>query len=166
MSYEEFFLDTESAVVQLDCISISHPDFTQSYHIVRNAVAGVNVTLEEALGNRYYEFYPLQVKPMGFKDDLDQGFMITIGDTGDTLPGEIDAVAAADGFATMPTFVYRAYRSDDLTVPLFGPVNLVIKKITMAKEGATFEARAPLVNEGRTGELYRLDRFPMLRGLL
>lgn len=166
MSYTDFFLNTPSAVVQLDCISITHPDFSQDYHIVRNNVSGVSVSLENAGGSRLYTFYPLQVKPLGFKDDVDQGFLITIGDTGDTLPVELDRVAAADSWNTMPVFEYRAYRSDDLSAPLFGPVILEIKKITMAQEGATFEAHAPLVNDGCTGEIYRLDRFPMLRGLL
>lgn len=166
MSYEEFFLGTPSAIVQLDCISVTHPDFAEEHHYVRNAVSGVTVTLELGGGSRTYLYYPMGVKPLGFKDDLDQGFAITLGDTGDTLPDEIDRVQAADGFTVMPAFQYRAYRSDDLTAPLFGPVNLVIKRITMGKEGATFEARAPLVTDGRTGELYRLDRFPMLRGLL
>jgi len=164
--YTEFFLATSSAVAQLDCVSITHPNFTQEYHYVRNAVSGVTVQLESPYGEQTYLYYPLSVKPLGFKDDLDQGFAITVGDTGDTLPNELDAVEAADGFSILPTFIYRAYRSDDLTQPLFGPVHLTIKRITMAKEGATFEARAPLVNDGRTGELYRLDRFPMLRGLL
>lgn len=163
--YTEFFLGTPSAVVELDCIEISHPDFKLDYFIVRNHAAGVTVTLEDAT-SRTYKYYPVDVRPLGFKDDMDQGFSVSIGDTGDTLPDELQAVDDADGFATFPTFVYRSYRSDDLTKPLYGPVNLRIKKITMAKEGATFEAQAPKMNDGRTGELYRIDRFPMMRGLM
>lgn len=165
MSYAEFFLSTPAAVVSLDCIAISHPSFSQTYYIVRNARAGVTVNLETGASQEFL-FYPLKVEPLGFRDNLDQGFSITIGDTGDTLPDELDRVFADDAFDVKPTFVYRAYRSDDLTEPMYGPVNLVIEKITMSEEGAVFEAKAPSLNDGRTGELYRMDRFPMMRGLL
>lgn len=165
MSYTEFFLATPSAVVMLDLIDISHPSFTQPYYTVRNAARGVTVVLETDVA-REYQFYPLKVEPLGFRDNLDQGFSITVGDTGDTLPTELDRIFADDAFDVYPTFVYRAYRSDDLTQPLYGPVNLVIEKMTMTEDGAVFEAKAPSLNDGRTGELYRMDRFPMMRGLL
>lgn len=163
--YTEFFLSTPSAVVMLDCIKVSHPSFTQDYYIVRNAARGVTVVHEDATPQEY-QFYPLKVEPLGFRDNLDQGFSITIGDTGDTLPTELDRIYEDDAFDVHPTFEYRAYRSDVLNEVLYGPVHLVIEKITMSEEGAVFEAKAPSLNDGRTGELYRLDRFPMLRGLL
>lgn len=163
--YTEFYLATASAVVTLELVEISHPNFSKIYYITRNSTRGVQVTLETAV-SQFFDFFPLDIKPLGFKDDLDQGFSISIGDTGDLLPDEIDRVFAANSFLIYPKFVYRAYRSDDLTVPLYGPINLEIAKVTMSEEGATFDAKAPALNEGRTGELYRLDRFPMLRGLL
>lgn len=166
MSYAEFFLAGPSAAAELDLIEITHPEFSQAYYIVRNAVGGVTVTLEDGTTQRAYLYYPLGVKPMGFRDNLDQGFQITVGDTGDTLPEELNRVYNADAMDVYPTFVYRAYRSDDLTVPLYGPVTLRIEKVTQTEEGASFDAIAPSVNNGRTGEVYRLDRFPMLRGLL
>lgn len=164
--YSEFFLSGPSASAELDLIEISHPDFQDVYYIVRNAVGGVTVTLEDGTTERTYNYYPLSVKPIGFRDNLDQGFSITIGDTGDTLPDELQRVFDADGMDVYPTFVYRSYRSDNLTQPLYGPVNLQIEKVTQTREGASFDAIAPSVNYGRTGEVYRLDRFPMLRGLL
>lgn len=166
MSYEEFFLAGPSAAAELDLIEITHPDFSQPYYIVRNAVNGVTVTLEDGVTSRTYTFYPLAVKPLGFRDNLDQGFQVTVGDTGDTLPDELNRVYNANSMDVPPTFVYRSYRSDNLTEPLYGPVTLQIEKVTQTEEGATFDAVAPSVNNGRTGELYRLDRFPMLRGLL
>lgn len=164
-AYSEFFLSTASAVAELELIDIFHPNFDKVYYIVRNQPAGVTVTLEDAT-ERDYKFYPLDVRPIGFRDDLDQGFAITIGDTGDTLPAEIERVLTADGTNVYPTFTYRSYRADNLTAPLFGPVNLVIESVSFTEEGATFNAVAPSLNRSRTGELYRLDRFPMLRGLL
>lgn len=161
----EFFLGSPSAVAELECIDITHPDFTRDYHIVRNHMAGVTVTLE-TLVERTYTFYPLIVKPTGFRDDMEQGFQVILGDLGDLLPMELQAVKLADSFSVHPEFTYRSYRSDDLSQPLFGPVKLEIRKVKQTSEGATFLAQAPRMNDSRTGELYRLDRFPMLRGLL
>ena len=65
-----------------------------------------------------------------------------------------------------PIVKYRTYRSDDLTQPIFGPVTLEIATLAMTREGASFDARAPSLNVNRTGEVYSLTRFPMLRALL
>lgn len=164
-AYTEFFLGTPRSVVELELIDITHPSFLYDYFIVRNSITGVTVTREDA-SVQLYQFYPITCKPLGFKDDLDQGFSLTVGDTGDTLAQEIERVRKADNFRVKPKFVYRSYRSDTLGAPLYGPVVLEIARVTTAPEGASFEARAPRVNDGRTGEVYRLDRFPMLRGLL
>lgn len=163
--YAAYFLNSASNVVQLELLEISHPDFTATYRIVRNAARGVTVTLEDA-STETFDYYPLRIAPLGSRDDLDQALRIDLGDVGEVLPVELDAVMAADGRATKPTIKYRVYRSDDLTQPLFGPLLLEVTSISFSPEGASFEAKAPSLNVSRTGELYRLERFPMLRGVL
>jgi hypothetical protein len=163
--YTEFFLKSRSSVVQLELLEISHPNFTQVYRIVRNASAGVTVTLETAAVETF-SHYPCRIVSQGNRDDLDQAFRIDLGDLGEVLPLELDAVAQADGFATKPQVIYRTYRSDDLTQPLFGPLTLEVPSFAFKAEGASFTARAPQLNDTATGELYKLDRFPMLRGFL
>jgi hypothetical protein len=163
--YSEFFLNSNSHVVELELIEINHPNFTKSYYIVRNAVAGVTVTLEN-LSEQEFEYYPLQISPTGSGDDLDQVLKVQLGDLGDILPNELKAVYAANGFAIKPTLIYRTYRSDDLTKPLYGPLTFEVCNITFKKEGAAFEARAPRLNSVATGELYTTNRFPMLRGFI
>lgn len=165
MSLEEFYLNAPSAVIEYDCIDITHPSFSQPYYIVRNGTRGLAVGLEDGGGTRNYLFYPVKVESLGFKDDIDQGFSMTFGDTGDILPDELDRVKAADGFGVFPVFTYRCYRSDDLTQPIYGPIELEIRKLSTNHSGATFEAKSPSSNDGRTGEVYRIDRFPMLRGV-
>lgn len=164
--YTEFFLSSPSAVALLECLDITHPNFTKPYYLVRNKTSGVSVTIENGGGSRSYLYAPLSVKPLGFKDDMDQGFSITFGDITGQIAMEMEAIEAANGFGTPPTFIYRGYRSDDTSIPLEGPITLEIRKISTSSEGTTFEATAPQANAGKTGELYRLDRFPMLRGLL
>ena len=126
--YTEFFLNSSAAVKGYDLLQISHPNFSQVYYLVRNCRNGVTVTLETS-ASQAFQYYPLQMKGLGANNNLDQILSIQLGDLGDTLPTELDAVAAADGFLTKPVVVYRVYRSDDLSVPLYGPINLEIVNI-------------------------------------
>jgi hypothetical protein len=164
-NYTEFFLKSKSSVVQLETLEISHPDFTKVYRIVRNAVEGVTVTLE-TLQSASFDYYPLQIENAGIRDDLDQAIKINLGDLGEVLPKELDEVSSNNGFGIKPIIVYRTYRSDDLSRPLFGPVTLEVSSFAFNRQGSTFEAKAPSLNINKTGETYKLDRFKMLRGFL
>jgi hypothetical protein len=163
--YSEFFLNSRTDVVQLELLEISHPAFSRTYRIVRNAVAGVTVTLEDST-DATFDYYPLQMTPVGNRDNLDSGIRVDLGDLGEILPTELDAVAAAGGFSTKPTIIYRCYRSDDLSAPLFPALMLEVETFSFTKDGASFEAKAPSVNVTKTGEAYSIARFPMLRGFL
>lgn len=164
-SYAEFFLKSKSSVVQLETLEILHPNFTKTYRVVRNAVEGVTVTLENG-NSATFDYYPLQIENAGVRDDLDQSIKINLGDLGEVLPKELDEVSSNNGFGTKPIVIYRTYRSDDLSRPLFGPVTLEVSTFAFNREGSTFEAKAPSLNINKTGEIYSLDRFPMLRGFL
>jgi hypothetical protein len=164
--YSEFFLGSNSKVAELETLEISHPNLSRTYWIVRNKRDGLIANLEDGSTSQAFEYYPLRISQRGARADLDQGFSITVGDLGQTLPDELDAIAAAGGFAIKPLVKYRTYRSDYLTLPLYGPVKVQIKSVGMTSEGSILEAVAPGLNSSKTGELYRIDRFPMLRGLL
>lgn len=163
--YTEFFLKSRASVVQLELLEVSHPSWSQTYRIVRNAADGVTVTLETAV-TAEFDYYPARVTSMGSRSDLDVAFRVDLGDLGDIIPLELDAVADDDAFATKPQVLYRTYRSDDLSAPLFGPLVLEADAFSTKAEGTSFVARAPRLNDTSTGELYKLDRFPMLRGFL
>lgn len=164
-SYSEFFLNAGRDVIQLELLEISHPSFSQVYRRVRNAVNGVTVTLETA-EVATFDYYPMKVQSIGARDDLDQGFKISLGDLGTVIPQELDNVKDDDSFATKPSVVYRAYRSDDLSAPMLGPLHLEIGDFTFNAEGTTFEARAPRLNINGTGALYEVSVFTSLRGYL
>lgn len=163
--YSEFFLNSKSSVVQLELLEIYHPDFTQTYRVVRNCTDGVTVTLENATVETF-DYYPLKITSTGSREDLDFGLQIDFGDLGEVLPVELDAVSSAAGYGTKPTITYRAYRSDDLTAPMLGPYELEVTSFNFNREGASFEAKAPSLNVNTTGELYKIERFPMLKGFL
>lgn len=163
--YAEFFLNSASSVVQLECLEISHPAFTKTYRVVRNATNGITVRYENGV---YYDhsYYPLAIQSIGSRGDLDQGLTINLGDLGEVLPKELDAVTSDNSFDVKPVVKYRTFRSDDLNNVLFGPLVLEVKTFSFNREGSSFEAKAPSLNINKTGELYKLDRFYPLRGFL
>lgn len=163
--YSEFFLNSKASIVQLELVEVSHPFFTQVYRKVRNSLQPVTVTLE-TMQQATFDYYPLKITSMGARTDLESGFRIDLGDLGEILPKELDSVADNDAFEIKPSLVYRAYRSDDLSLPIFGPIFLECSNFSFNKEGASFEAKAPSLNNNRTGEVYSFERFPMLRGFL
>lgn len=160
----EYYLGSRRDVVKLELLEISHPSFTKTYRIVRNARKGITATIDGV--PHAFEYYPLRIRQLGSGDDMDQSIGVDLGDLGDILPTEIDAVFADDAATTKPMLRYWAFRSDDLTIPLLGPVVLEITTLAFKREGASFEAHAPYLNRNRTGEVYSLTRFPMLRGTL
>lgn len=156
----EYFLNRTADVGRYECLTITHPSFSKVYNIVRNARLGI-----EAEGVTY-EYYPLEITSIGARPNLDSGFTINMGDLGEIIPKELDAVATDDAYKVKPTVVWRTYRTDDLNQPLQGPVTLEIKDFAFRREGCSFDAKAPAVNNNRTGEIYSLKRFPMLRGVV
>ena len=163
--YTEFFLRSTSHIVQYETIELYHPDFSQTYRIVRNCVDGLTAITE--LGDEVEFMYrPIMISNRGIREDLDQALEISFGDVGTVLPTELDRVREADNFETKPTLLYRTYRSDELDYPLFGPLRLEVQNLAFNEEGVTISATAPMLNVTKTGEIYQFERFPMLRGFL
>lgn len=164
--YTEFFLASRADVVQLELIELSHPNFTQTYRKVRNARDGVTVDLSPDELGIEFGYYPARITQLGSRDDLDFGIRFDLGDVGELIPAELDAVGQAAGFLTKPRLRYWAFRSDQLDAPIFGPATLEVPEFAMQSDGTSMAARAPQLNANKTGERQTLDRFPMQRGLL
>lgn len=164
--YTEFFLGSNSKVAQLETLEISHPNLSATYRVVRNQRNNLIATLEDGITPATFVYYPVRIIERGQREDLEQGLSITFGDLGQILPVELDNIRAASGFGVKPVVKYRTWRSDYLALPLYGPIVLQVKSITNTSEGSTFEVVAPQLNVSKTGEIYRTDRFPMLRGML
>lgn len=165
-AYSEYFLNSRSNIVQLELVEVTHPNFTQPYRIVRNHAEGVTVDLSDDELAVEFDYYPARVEQLGARDDLEAAIRIDLGDLGEILPQEIDAVAEAGGFMTKPSVRYWTFRSDQLDAPIYGPLNLEVPALNFTEEGASMEARAPQLNANKTGERLTLDRFPMQRGFL
>jgi len=164
--YNAFFLNSSKDVFEIETLQIAHPSFSQTYWIVRNAVAGITAILEDG-STETFVYYPLQIKKVKSQhDDMDQELEIQLGDLGDVIPIEMDNVNLADDLGTKPTVTYRTYRSDDLSKPLSGPFHFEIVNLSMNEDGSAFSARAPRLNQVTTGEIYDLNRFAPLKGFL
>lgn len=163
--YSEFFLNSKSSIVQLELLEISHSQFTKVYRVVRNAVDGVVVNTESAVSVPF-EYYPLKITLGEERENLDFYLKIELGDLGELVENELSNIYKNDAFAEKPSVIYRTYRSDDLTTPLYGPVRLEITTLSYNKQGLVFEAKVPSLNISKTGEIYKPDRFPMLRGFI
>lgn len=161
----EYFLKSKSSVVLFDTLEISHPNFSKTYRVVRNAIGGLTATLETALEVEF-EYYPLRITKGEMRDDLNFSLQIDFGDLGEIIPLELDRISEADGFGTKVTVTYRQFRSDDLSAPIEGPHVLEADAFAQSPVTCAFKAQAPQVNLIRTGEVYDVDRFQMLRGFL
>jgi hypothetical protein len=164
-NYASFFLNGPSSVVHLETVQISHPAFSKTYWIVRNAMNGMLLTLEDGT-QQFFDYYPLGLSAQGASDDLDQTLTITLGDLGTMIPQEIDRCVQANMMSTRPLVVYRVYRSDNVSAPIDGPFYYQIKPIASKKKTSTITAGAPSLNLNQTGEAYRMDRFTSMRGFL
>lgn len=164
-AYTRFFLQSKRSVAQIECIEISHPNFSQVFRIVRNYVGGATVKHEDNISYAY-SFYPLRITRDGMTDDLDSSLKIDLGDLGDLVQAQWEQVVADNGTHTKPTVKFRVYRSDDLNTLLYGPYVYEAVDFSITREGTSFTAQAPKLNLTATGEIYTLDRFPGLRGTL
>ena len=164
---QDYFFTSTMDVGYIDLVEITHPNFTETYRLVRNYSldnGGITVNLSAEEQGAFFTFRPIQLTPLSSRDDPESSISVQLGDVGEIISREMEFVGASDGFQTKPTMRYWAYRSDELGAPMYGPVELEIKDVEINQDGASFEAHAPFLNETATGELYTLDRFPMLRG--
>lgn len=164
--YVGFFFNSPSRIVDLQTFEISHPSFSKTYYVVRNATRGIGLTLEN--GNKvFFEYYPVEIEAQSDVGDLDFSLKISFGDLGEILPNELDRIKDSNSFGVKPTIRYREYRSDDVGSPMNGPYRLEVKQFSFKDDGATFEAKAPSLNINRTGLVYgTTGKFRTLRGFL
>jgi hypothetical protein len=173
-NFSEFFLNSGSNIVQLETIEIYHPSFSQTFWVVRNAINGLSAYLETG-ALQAFTYTPCKIVPTGAYNDLDQTLEVQFGDLGKILPQQLDLVLLntilfqgvnVPASYTKPTLTYRTWRSDVLTSPLVGPYIFDVDSITFQKEGATLHCSSQRLNLAATGELFAIDRFPMLAGFL
>lgn len=160
-----FYFGGPTSAAEIQTLEISHPSFSRVWRVQGKYRTGLWARDENG-AQQWFDYVPLALRPMEDRGNLDFGLTVSFGDLGDILPDEIERARAAGTMHIKPAVVCRAYRSDDLSGPMVGPVSLESRKINRRKDGAQFDATAPELNVSKTGELYTLDRFPGLRMML
>lgn len=156
-----FRAKTSDVILRL--VSITHPDFSQEYHFVTNAINNVTVVLEDDT-EQEFTYYPLRVTLMNNGNTLEQRLRFDLGDVGTIVSSEIKNVILAEGEETKPTVIYREYVSSDLTSPSGIYTNLKIENISMDREATSFEAVGENLNNNKTGQNFNISEIPMLAG--
>lgn len=110
----DFFFSAAPSVVRYQLIELSHPNFTQTYRLVRNATEGVYVKHEGSSVPTFYTYMPMRIDEIGSDNSLDQSMDVTFGDLGSILPFEIDLISNANSMGTKPVLTYREARSDEM----------------------------------------------------
>lgn len=165
--YKSFFLNSSSGVVPLECVEISHPDFSVPFRFVKNDTEGVTVKHESAGPDVTYEYQPMSTQRSTVTNDLDQKLNLTIADVDDELIKSVVSARLGTNWKIRPSIRWRLYRDDDLTAPMVSLQTLEIATLSKDNSGnCTFDAQAPELNSVKTGEIYSLERFPLLRGMI
>ncbi|MDQ2139591.1 DUF1833 family protein [Alcaligenaceae bacterium B3P038] len=165
LPYIRFFLDRRRSVYEIETVELSHPSFSKTYYLLHRHRRPMTLTLENGQAVTF-EYVPMRLTPLGASGDLDYGVQVVLGDLGEIIPDEVDRIQAAGTMRIRPVAKFRSWRSDDLTKPMILPVKLEVGDLSRNREGATFNAMAPRLNLVRTGEIYKVERFPMLTGFL
>jgi hypothetical protein len=113
----EFLFTSSTSSIQLQLIEIYHPDFTQTYRIIKNKIstaATVLVAHDDLTAPVDYTYYPVQIKCLGTTNSLDQKLEVTFGDLGQILPAEVARLRTRNGSRIKPTLTYREYDSSIL----------------------------------------------------
>lgn len=167
---KDFHLDSESSIVLLETIEITHSSWINPIRVVTNHSDGLNATLEnDTLA--FFEFAPLIIKRGNSANDLDQSLDITLGDLGEIVPPLIQSIRDA-GNDEQPEVIYRSYAFDVVSMTLTKPKpidvvkGLKIRRMNRDHQATSFEAKTSEKNTVRTGKLYSLQDYPDLRGLL
>src|SRR5574344_1470327 len=158
---ESFFLTKTSAIAKIDCIELYHPDFGYLRYQAYDD-DGINVKHEDG-APRHYDFESFEIARGNITSDLDQGFSITFADYKDDLKNKVNT---ADHMTPI-VFSWRLYRSDDLNIPMFVQRDLYVIRVNSDGTGmVTFEASAEQLNNVKTGDVYTINTYPMLRSTI
>ncbi|WP_159153098.1 DUF1833 family protein [Acinetobacter johnsonii] len=155
--YTSFFLNNHGGAVILECLEITHSTFAEPTRFVKNDTNGV---IAEGL---HYEYQPMSIKRNNVSNDLEQTLSITLADMDDSFFKKILLAMESN---ERPSVVFKLFSDQDLSTPLMTMQKLEIASLSKDGSGlATFEAQAPELNSVKTGRVYTLEDFPLLRGI-
>lgn len=161
IDYTSFFLNSSSQVMKLECVEIDHPSFTKPFRFVKNNVNGLIVS--ENSKQVHYEYQPMSIQRSTVSNDLDQKLALTLADVDDQFIQSVVAARLGEHWNVRPSLKWRLYRSDDLTRSMISLQTLQVADLSKDATGkCTFDAKAPELNNSKTGEIYNREKFKLL----
>lgn len=155
--YTSFFLNNHGGAVVLECLEITHPSFNEPARFIKNDTDGVIAE------GQSYEYQPMSIKRNNVSNDLEQQLSITLADMEDHFFKQVINTMDSN---TRPSVVFKLFSDQDLVTPLMTMQKLEIASLSKDSAGlATFDAQAPELNSVKTGRIYTLEDFPLLRGI-
>lgn len=155
--YTSFFLNNHGGAVVLECLEITHPSFNEPARFIKNDTDGVIAE------GQSYEYQPMSIKRNNVSNDLEQQLSITLADMEDHFFKQVINTMDSN---TRPSVVFKLFSDQDLEMPLMTMQKLEIASLSKDSGGlATFDAQAPELNSVKTGRIYTLEDFPLLRGI-
>ena len=155
--YTSFFLNNHGGAVVLECLEITHPSFNEPARFIKNDTDGVIAE------GQSYEYQPMSIKRNNVSNDLEQQLSITLADMEDHFFKQVINTMDSN---TRPSVVFKLFSDQDLVTPLMTMQKLEIASLSKDSAGlATFDAQAPELNSVKTGRVYTLEDFPLLRGI-
>ena len=155
--YTSFFLNNHGGAVILECLEITHSTFTEPARFVKNDTDGVIAE------GQSYEYQPMSIKRNNVSNDLEQQLSITLADMEDHFFKQVINTMDSN---MRPSVVFKLFSDQDLETPLMTMQKLEIASLSKDSAGlATFDAQAPELNSVKTGRIYTLEDFPLLRGI-
>ena len=158
-AYEKLLNSQPEGERVYETIAISHPDIETRYLVIDSLPLKANLPTGELV-----TFQPASIASTNAvnSNDLDQKATFTIADVYNELDEVLDSIPL--NTTDKPVIAYSQYHSDYLTSPV-EYVEYDIESIPQKKGVFTVKCGVPDLNSDETGEIFDLDRFPMLRGL-
>jgi hypothetical protein len=170
-AWEEAEASNPTGVVTFHTIELIHPEFVDddtgpfSIRAVNGTPDPQTFTLEAGAplnGGQAVVF-----SPIAFSDDLPEfaegqapSCQLAVDGVGDEISPYLENVVSVRADLIC---IYRQYRSDDLTEPCYGPIQFVVKKVTLKQ--ARLEGTAQLKNLSNLkfpNKVFTYDEFPGL----
>lgn len=155
MSADDFYLRATSGIAIFSAIELIHPDFTLRFQNWDDEQAIV-------LDGLIYQYGQFNIGFSNVSTDLEQQITVNFFEQVDILK---TAFKSASHLQPVE-FNWLRFRSDDYDTPLDARYGLYIKQPSYNTTGLSFIASAEGLNDVSTGEIYTLELYPLLKGMV
>ena len=159
--YEQLLNSQPENERYFETVAIRHSKMSGTRYLVMDSIS---LTAKLSNGQQVI-FSPANISSTNAENnnDLDQTASFTIEDLNNELDDELELIPLGDEEDILVD--YSVYVSESLDAPATS-VTYVVKAIPQRLGAFTLQCGAPSLNQDETGEIFDLERFPMLRSAI